>query len=209
MLADASIPIPTTVKAASASAVADAVRAIGGPVVLKLDSPDVLHRSELDAVFVDVRSSEEAVELYQRLEQQWGEGCPAIVQELIAGGAEALVAVRREPDLGVVVTIGSGGVEAELLDDLCSAVAPVDEEYLLAALRETTLGVRLAGYRGRPAHDLTALAAAAARLHAVVSESPAIAEVEINPLMVFEKGKGTCAVDVALRWATTEDRGER
>lgn len=209
VLADAKIRTPTTVKATSAAAVAEAVSAIGPPVVLKLDSSAVLHRSDVDAVFVGVQSSDEAVEIYRRLEERWGDGCPVIVQELIAGGAEALVAVRREPDLGVVVTIGSGGVEAELLDDLCSAVAPVEEEYLLGALRETRLGVRLAGYRGRPGHDVAALVAAAASLHGVVSASPAIVEVEINPLMVFEKGKGTCAVDVALRWATTEDRDER
>ncbi|UGS35979.1 Trans-feruloyl-CoA synthase [Capillimicrobium parvum] len=199
LLERARIPVARTLHASSAEGVADSVGQIGAPVVVKLDSDTALHRSDVRGVFVDVPTVDAAIAIYRDLEQTWGEGCRVLVQEMARGGVEVLVSVRREPDLGMGVVIGSGGVETELLDDVVAVIAPVDPTLLFDVIAETKVGRRLAGYRGGPRHDGAALVAAVVGLLEAVTESPDVVEVELNPLIVLEEGKGVCAVDIVLQ----------
>lgn len=199
-LAPAKVTFAKSVLASSAEELTQALETVGLPVVIKLDSDQSLHRSEIGGVRIGLKTVDEAIAAYRDFERSWGEGCSVLVQEMVnRPNVEALLSVRRLDDLGVVATVGTGGTEAELRNDVVTAVAPVSEEYLRELILETQLGELLKGYRESPAHDLASLAGAAHRLMDLMQSNPDMREIEINPLLVFEEGGGTCAVDIILR----------
>lgn len=120
-----------------------------------------------------------------------------LLEEMVAGGvAEVLLGVRRDPLYGVTVTLGMGGTQAELLEDTQTLVAPCSADDIVSALRRLRLWPLLDGYRGRPRADTQAIIDAALALVALMAKDPSIAEIEINPLIV--KQKGAVAVDAVL-----------
>lgn len=121
-----------------------------------------------------------------------------LAEEMVSGGvAEMLVGLRRDPIYGVTVTLGMGGVMAELLADTVTMVAPVTAGEVLAALRHLRLWPLLDGYRGRVRADVAALVAAVLALQAAMQTDDAIAEIEINPLILREAG--AVAADVLMQ----------
>ncbi len=120
-----------------------------------------------------------------------------LVEEMVTGAvAEVLVGLRRDPVYGVTLTVGMGGVTAELLADTVTLVLPVTEAEVLAALRDLRLWPLLDGYRGRPKADVAALAAMAVRLGALMAD-PSFEEIEINPVLL--RTEGAVAVDALIR----------
>ncbi|WP_394739924.1 acetate--CoA ligase family protein [Natronococcus roseus] len=183
--------------------------AIGGPVVLKVDSPEIPHRTDAGAVATNV-SLEAVADRYAEVVANARAHAPdadlegVLVQEQIelAGATEALVGVSTDESFGPVLTVAPGGEFVELFDDAgTTLLPPVDEDAARAAIAETKLGDLLAGYRDRPAGDLDALAALVARLGrlAVSAEEPPIAELDLNPVVVGPEGEGVSVVDVLVR----------
>ena len=120
-----------------------------------------------------------------------------LVEEMVTGAvAEVLVGLRRDPVYGVTLTVGMGGVTAELLADTVTLVLPVTEAEVLAALRDLRLWPLLDGYRGRPKADVAALAAMAVRLGALMAD-PSFEEIEINPVLL--RTEGAVAADALIR----------
>jgi hypothetical protein len=111
--------------------------------------------------------------------------------------AEILVGLRRDPVYGVSLTLGMGGVTAEVLADIVTLIAPVTEAQILAEMRKLRLWPLLDGYRGRTKADMGALAAIAVRLADLMAADPTLEEIEINPVMVRETG--AIAVDALIR----------
>ena len=123
-----------------------------------------------------------------------------LVEEMVTGAvAEVLLGLRRDPVYGVTLTLGMGGVTAELLADTVTLVLPVTQDEVAAALRRLRLWPLLDGYRGRPRADVTALADMALRLGALMSADPGLEEIEINPVLLRESG--AVAVDALVRRA--------
>ena len=170
-----------------------AAREIGYPVVLKAMVGGVVHKTELGLVRTGLRSDDELrMEARAMLERARAAGGPLLgllVQEMLRPIAELLVGGRVDPDFGPIIVVGGGGMLVELYKDAAVRLAPVSDEAAREMIRETRAATLLGGWRGRPAGDAAAAAHAVARLSEFVADfRDEIAEVEINPLAVLERG---------------------
>ena len=125
-----------------------------------------------------------------------------LVEEMITGGvAELLIGLRRDPIYGAAITLGMGGVEAELLADTVTLIAPAAPAEITAALSRLRLWPLLDGYRGRPKADIAAAVEVVCKLQELMTMRPTLLEIEINPLIV--RAQGAVAVDALARWETS------
>lgn len=199
------VPVARTRLVTSAAAAAETLRQLGGPVALKVESSAIAHKTEADAVRLDVRDAEAARRAFDEVianARRYRPDAPiqgVLVQEMIAGGIEAVVGLHHDPQFGPVVMVGLGGVLVEALEDVAFGAAPLSREdarEMLASLRGARV---LAGVRGRPPADVDALLEimlAVSRLG--IDAAGAVAELDINPLIVRPQGAGATAVDALI-----------
>jgi acetate---CoA ligase (ADP-forming) len=197
------IPVPTAVFARTESEAASAAQEIGFPVVLKIASPDIAHKSDVGGVKLNLDSAAEVSTAFAELlsaAQQARPGATILgaqVQRMIPAGQDVIAGVTRDPQFGPLLMFGSGGVEVEGLNDVAFALAPLtvaDGQWLLA---QTWAGRKLDGFRNIPPADKTAVIDILTRLGQLALDYPQIAEIEINPLRVLKEG--TIALDVRAR----------
>lgn len=185
---------------------------VGFPLVAKLVSPDVAHKTEHGLIRLSIQTADAAVEAYQQMMAKATsmnvhiEG--VTFEPMLQGGVEILAGVTRDPVFGWMLTVGLGGVWTELMQDARHRLLPVDAagaEEMLRGLKGFGL---LDGYRGAPKGDVAAAAKAIAALgDAVLAGGDRLREVEINPLLVMPQGKGAVAVD-ALVLLTDAEKAE-
>ena len=210
LLASYGIPGPREAVAITAEEAVEAARRIGYPVVLKIISPDILHKTEIGGVRIGlgeetavVTAFREVIEAARRHHPQARlEG--AVIQEMIPLDAvEVILGVLRDPDFGPVVVFGSGGVLVELLEDSSLRLPPLSREEALEMIQETRGARLLHGFRGRPPADVDALADALVCLSQLaVDLGDLIVALDINPLMVLPAGQGVRAVDALMEIAS-------
>lgn len=183
-------------------AVASAER-IGFPVVLKIASPDILHKSDAGGVQIGLADAEAVRQGYRGIMEAVAEKHPSarihgiLVQEMVWGGIETIVGVTNRPPFGPVVAFGLGGVFVELLKDITFRLAPLDEAGAAEMLDEIKGASMLEGYRGQPAANKGELAKAIARLSKLAIEfSEDVEELDINPLVI--KGDRVIALDALI-----------
>jgi acyl-CoA synthetase (NDP forming) len=200
-LAAAGVPTGPTIACATAGEARAAAAALGAPVVVKAAARDLPHKSDAGAVVLDVRGPDaaaaafEAVSSAARAAGAAVEG--AVVQGQAAPGIEMIVGVRREPQLGLCLVAGLGGVQAELLGDVARRLLPLREGDARAMLDELRLAPLLHGHRGRPGADLEAVAAAVEGVAAAAAAlGPELEAIEVNPLIA--RPDGVTAVDALL-----------
>jgi len=199
------IRVPRSGVARSPQEAASLAEQVGLPVALKIDSPDIPHKSDVGGLLLDVSSPQEAARGFERLMQQVARRLPqarldgVLVQPMIPEGQEVIVGVVRDPQFGPLAMFGSGGVEVEGLKDVAFALAPLTRPDLDEMLRRTWAGRKLAGYRNIPPADAEAVRETLIRLAQLAAEHPRIAEVEINPLRVLPPGAGAAALDVRVK----------
>jgi acetyltransferase len=197
LLAEAGIPVITTVRCGSAETAVAAAGRVGYPVVLKVDHPELTHKSDVGGVRLRLGGPEAvraaAVELLRL-----ARGAAVLVQRQHEG-VEAVVGGLRDPEWGPVVMAGLGGVLVETLRDVQLAVAPVDEAQALAMLRSLRGAAIFDGLRGQPAVDLSAVADVITRIGGLMADTPEIAELDLNP--VLATADGCVAVDWRIRIA--------
>jgi acyl-CoA synthetase (NDP forming) len=187
LLAEAGVAVPRALAGATIAEVAKNLR-FDGPYVLK--GLGFAHKTESGAVRLGLAS------LDGQNEMPGATGY--LVEEMVTGAvAEVLLGLRRDPVYGVTLTLGMGGVTAEVLADTVTLVLPVTEAQLLEAAKGLRLWPLLDGYRGRPRADMGAVAAMAMRLQALMLADESLEEIEINPVMVRETG--AVAVDALVR----------
>ena len=178
---------------------------IGYPVVLKIASPDILHKTDVGGVKVGLRNSEELRDAFELMvyraeryvpeAQIWG--CQ--VQEMAPpGGLEILVGMNNDPQFGPLVTFGLGGIYVEVLKDVTFRVAPFTVRDAEMMLREIRTRALLDGVRGQPAVDKDAIVDTLLRIGQLVQEFKEIVELDINPLTVYAEGQGAIAIDMRL-----------
>ncbi len=178
---------------------------IGYPVVLKLASEDVVHKSDIGGVVLNLTGPDELRAAFADLMKRTRAAVPeavidgAFVQKMILPGLDLIVGTVRDPQFGPLVMVGSGGTQVELLKDVTFELAPLTPAQAHAMLDRTTAGTLLAGYRGAAPADRAAVVDVIVRLAQLVHDHAQIAEIEINPLMVMESGAGVWAVDARAR----------
>lgn len=178
-------------------------RDIGYPVVLKIASPAVAHKSDIGGVLVDVRGETELVAGYDRiLGNVRSHGIDAVDGMLVcqqASGVELVLGVHRDPEMGLVVMAGGGGVLLELMADVAFASPPLDRAKARALLARTRVSRLLAGYRGAPRCDLDAVVEAVVALGRIALDLEAVIEsIDINPFVALPEGQGGLALDALV-----------
>jgi acetate---CoA ligase (ADP-forming) len=180
------------------------------PVVLKAIAPDIIHKTEAGAVAVDLRSPEELVETAQKMAAKLahaaGSGAAQrpvgfLVQEYVRGGREVIIGMTQDPNYGPLVMFGLGGVYVETLKDVVFRVPPLSDVDAREMIRQIRGFKLLEGVRGEAAVDLDALAEMLQRFSELVEDFPQLAEIEINPFMLFPEAEKFRAVDVRVRLA--------
>ena len=185
-------------------AAAQAAR-LGFPVALKIESPDIQHKTEAGGVRLGLADAPAVREAFGALLEDVARHAPqaridgVLVQEMVGGGVEAIVGTTRDPTFGPVLVLGSGGILVELTQDTRLAHLPLDVPAALALIRGTRLAGLLDGWRGAPAADETALAEVAVRLGAVaLAYRDVLDAIDLNPVMVLARGKGVRIVDALV-----------
>lgn len=199
------LSIPRSVLAKTPQEAVEAAGKIGYPVVLKIASPDILHKTDVGGVKVGLETPDQVQDAFELMiyrterflpeAQIWG--CQ--VQEMAPpGGLEVLVGMNRDPQFGPLVTFGLGGIYVEVLKDVTFRVAPFTRLEAQAMLEEIRSKALLDGVRGKPPIDKEAVVDTLLRMGQLVQEFPEIAEFDINPLIVYPKGQGAIAIDMRL-----------
>jgi acetyltransferase len=198
---------PRSARAASASAASDAAERIGYPVVLKIISPQILHKSDVGGVRIGLPSREAVRDAYAEMVARAGTAQPqariegVLVQEQVTGGREVILGMARDPQFGPLLMFGLGGIYVEALKDVTFRIAPLAREEAEAMIREVRAFPILQGLRGEAPADLGALVRDILRLSQLVTDFPEISEIDINPLFVRPAGEGTVALDARIRLA--------
>ena len=197
--------IPESHLAKTSDEAVEIANKLGYPVVMKIASPDILHKTDVGGVKVGLESADQVRDAYDlmiyRTERFLPEariwGCQ--VQEMAPpGGMEVLIGMNRDPQFGPLVTFGLGGIYVEALKDVTFRVAPftrLDAEAMLSEIRSKAL---LEGVRGKPPVDKQAIVEVLLKMGQLVQDFPEIAEFDINPLIVYPKDQGAIAIDMRL-----------
>lgn len=184
-------------------------RLAGYPVVVKILSADIAHKTEAGGVALNLADDDAVREAYVQVTQAAARAQPdaridgVIVQAMERGVAEIIVGATRDPVFGPVLTVGLGGVLTEIYQDTSHRLLPVDEDIALQMLRELKAFALLDGFRGRPRGDLAAACSSIVAVGNALLAAPAhVAQVEVNPLLIKEAGQGVAVLDALILPAT-------
>ena len=205
LLEAAGAPIVREQIVTSLDAARDAAKAVGYPVVLKIVSDAIPHRSDVGLVAVGLRDESELRSAWDRLSRRVDDlGRPQdvagfLIQEMARGVLEMFAGVNRDPDFGLVLAFGAGGVLIEALDDVALRPLPLRAGDAAAMIAETRAATLLGGFRGRPPGDLDALVRVLEAIGDFAwAERESLAELDVNPIVVREKGAGCVVVDALI-----------
>ena len=206
LLARSGIPVPPGELVRSPEEAAAAAARVGAPVAVKAVGRGLAHKSEKGAVRLGLEAPVE-IEAAARTLLPLGDGL--LVERMVGDGVgEVIVGVSRDPQVGLVLVVGSGGLLAELAGDRVVLLAPASREEIEAALSRLKAAALVEGFRGRPAGDRTALVDAVLAVQRfALDRADRLIELDLNPLIVRPAGRGVAAVDAVLRLAP-KDRSE-
>ncbi len=197
-------PIPPSRLAKTPEEAIQMAEEMGYPVVLKIASPDILHKTDVGGVKLNLRSAEDVRDAFDLMVYRAGRYVPGariwgcLVQKMVPAGREILIGMNRDPQFGPLVAFGLGGIYVEALKDVSFRIAPFSREEAEEMIREIRSYPLLEGIRGEPPADHEAMVDGLLRIGQLVTDFPEIVELDINPLMVFEEGKGAVALDMRL-----------
>jgi acyl-CoA synthetase (NDP forming) len=203
VLQAAGVPVAPWRMASSAREAADAARALGGPVAMKIVDSRASHKTDVGGVELDLCSEAEAGGGYERLaEAARRAGIPgparALVQPMVKDAREMIVGGKRDPNFGPVVLAGLGGVFVEIFRDVVMRIVPFDEREAEEMIRQLRALPLLEGIRGQAPRDLRALRDCILAVGRLMAAFPEIREIDVNPLMVLPEGRGAAAVDARI-----------
>ena len=206
------IPLPKAAMALSAAAAGRAAAALGFPVVMKIVSPDILHKTDAGGVVLNVRSAAEAEQAYERIvagaraHKPDAKVAGVEIQQMLAGGQEVIVGATADPSFGKVVAFGIGGVLVEVLKDITFRLAPASRDDALSMIDGIAAAEILNGVRGAAPIDKGALAAIIETVSELAAEFPEIAELDLNPVLARPDGAVALDVRVLLDFAPAAER---
>jgi acyl-CoA synthetase (NDP forming) len=206
------IALPKTATASSAAEAGRAAAALGFPVVMKIVSPDILHKTEAGGVILNVGSAAEAERAYEKIvagARAYKSGARIAgveIQQMLSGGQEVIVGATADPSFGKVVAFGLGGVLVEVLKDITFRLAPASREDALSMIDGIAAAEILNGVRGAAAVDKNALAAIIETVSSLAADFPEIAELDLNPILARPDGAVALDVRVLLDFAPPAER---
>jgi acetyl coenzyme A synthetase (ADP forming)-like protein len=209
LLKNYGIPVPEYSVVRTRQEVIKAADQVGYPLVMKVMSPQVIHKSDAGGVLTGIRSSADAEKAFDTISHNVKAFDPAaiisgfIIEQQKDKGLEILVGGRTDPTFGKVITVGMGGTLVELLRDISIRVLPVTPEDINAMLLELQAYPLIKGFRNEPARDKEALISLVDRVARFFISSPNIGEFDLNPVFLYEKG--ACVVDARIFISDTID----
>jgi acetate---CoA ligase (ADP-forming) len=212
LLARYGVPRPQEVLATSADEATQAAARIGGPVALKVQSPDITHKSEAGGIALGIVGETAVRDAYERVLGSAKRAYPEavihgiLVQVMAPSGREIILGITRDAVFGPVLMVGIGGIHVEVLRDIVFAPVPIGTKQALALLDQLKGAALLGAVRGAPAADRTALSELIATLSRFAADhGELIEEIDLNPVIVHPQGEGVTVVDALIVKRTPEE----
>lgn len=194
------IPLPEQTTVSSADEAARAAEAIGYPVVMKLMSDKITHKTDIGGIRVGLQDEKEVRHAWDAIadaaRKAGADMQGVLVQKMLRSGQEVIIGIRQDDQFGGLVVFGTGGTEVELYRDVSTAVAPLNTIEAGRLIDATVAGRKLAGWRNMPPRDRNAVTDILVRMSHIAVNHPEITEMEMNPLYVLEDGQGAFAIDL-------------
>jgi acyl-CoA synthetase (NDP forming) len=198
------IPVTTFKLAENEEEAAEFAGQIGFPVVLKIVSPDIIHKSDAGGVIINLKNDAEVKNAYAKILKNAKKYNPAakiagvLVQEMAPQATEVIVGAIKDPQFGQTLMFGLGGIFVELLKDVTFRVAPLTRDDAYEMVTKVKAYPLLTGYRNTPPADLDAIINALMNTSKLVMDHPEIKELDLNPIMAYEKGAKTVDARIIL-----------
>lgn len=177
---------------------------IGYPVVLKIVSPDVIHKSDVGGVILDLKDASSVRNAYNQIVNNVEKHdarariSGILIQEMAPSSTEVIVGALKDPQFGPAIMFGLGGIFVEVLKDVTFRIAPITEDEACEMISEVKAFPLLKGYRNMPPADLEAIAEILLKTSELVTDHPEIKELDLNPIMVYKKGAKTVDARIIL-----------
>jgi len=177
---------------------------IGYPVALKVVSPHILHKTDVGGIVLNIRSDYELEEAYDSIMRNVAALMPQAriygveVQEMVSRGKEVIIGMHRDMQFGPLIMFGLGGIYVNLIKDVSFRLAPIGRKEAYDMITETKAYTLLRGFRGEPPSDIDSVVDTLVRVSRLALDFKEIADLDINPLIVYEKGKNSLALDVKI-----------
>jgi len=201
LLAAYGMPVVAGEMAKSVDEAIAAAQRIGFPVVMKIVSPEILHKSDVGGIRLNLSNEDMLKAAYTDMMKEIGSKLPnahlegVLIEAMAPKGQEVIVGMRRDSTFGPLMMFGLGGIYVELFGDVAFGVAPLTHDEALEMVHKTRAGRLLTGFRGMTKADVESVVETILRLSKLALDFPQIMEVEINPLLVLPEGKGVLALD--------------
>lgn len=199
------IPVPKAELARDINEALEIAERIGYPIVLKIVSPNILHKTDIGGIKVGIRNEEELEESYDQILFSVKKYMPdanisgITVQEFVEDKKETIIGVSEDPQFGQMIMFGLGGIYVEVLGDVSFRIAPVSRNEAFKMIEEIKTTELLRGVRGEEPSDIDSIVEIMLKVSQLVTDFPEIIEMDINPLFVKKKGEGSIAGDARIR----------
>jgi acyl-CoA synthetase (NDP forming) len=200
----AGIPVPKSRVARSLDEAVQYSGEIGYPVVMKIASKDIIHKSDAGGVALDLENSNEVIDAYQAIMQSCRTYNPNAkiegvdVLEMARPGTELIIGARRDKIFGPIVMFGLGGIYVEVMKDISFRAFPLNHHEITNMIKEVRSYPLLLGVRGEKKKDIDGIMDTIIKLGTIIKRCEAISDIEINPLVAYEEGEGVKALDVRI-----------
>jgi 4-hydroxybutyrate---CoA ligase (ADP-forming) len=197
-------PTPQSILCTTEQEGIDAAKQVGYPLVMKIVSPDIIHKSDAGGVKVGIKTEDELKNAFRTITENAlkyksdAKIKGVLVQEMVKSAKETILGASQDPTFGPVIMFGLGGIYVEVLKDVVFRVVPIDEQEAISMVESIKTIKLLKGVRGEKPSDLKAIADSLQRLSQLVVDLQEIKEFDINPLLVLEEGKGARVVDARI-----------
>jgi len=204
ILSEYDLPVIKRDLALSTSEATRIAKTIGFPVVMKVMSEKIIHKYDIGGVLLDINSAGEVEDAFLKINNSLKLNMPdasidgILISEQVPKGIEVILGIKKDPSFGDVVMFGIGGIFVEIFKDVSFKVAPVKKEDALEMIYEIKASKLLLGARGRKPADIDSLAETIVKLSNLALDNPNIKELDINPLIILDQGKGCFVADAKI-----------
>jgi acyl-CoA synthetase (NDP forming) len=196
------IPTPPSIVTSNSEEAVLKAKEIGFPVVLKAISPQILHKSDVGGVILNIDNEIELQTAYERINAELAKNVPSakilgiLLQKMMPASTEVIIGAIRDPQFGPSIMFGLGGIFTEIYDDVAFRVAPIDEVDATNLIRELKGHKLLEGARGKPPADIDSIVSILTNVSNLMLEHSSISQLDLNPVIVYPNS--ACAVDFRI-----------